>query len=156
MSSIFGGSKTKSSSSNQAYPYLKDQFAPVVQTGVQSNNALANLLGLNGQPAQTQGFDNWRNSTGYQFGFDQGQKAITGNAATAGLLNSGSTAKALTQFGNDYGSQKFGDYFNQLMGLFQGGLGAGGLISNSGQTSNTSGKSGGGVGGFVGQVLKKR
>lgn len=158
--SLFGGSKQSSSSlsENKAYPYLQEAFSPLVSQGNQATSAMANLLGLNGTPAQTQGFDNWRASTGYNFGLNQGMNAITGSAAAKGLLNSGSTARALSQFGQDYGATKFGDYLSQLQGLVNPALQAGGIISNAGQTSRSTSKgssSNGGFGSVVGSLFGK-
>lgn len=63
---------------------------------------------------QTNAFKSFLDSTGYNFQFDQGQRAITGSAAARGLLNSGATAKALTKFGQNIGKQYFNDYLGQL------------------------------------------
>lgn len=158
--SLFGGSKqsSQSTSQNQAYPFVQQAFNPFIDTGTQANSQMANLLGLNGGPAQTQGFDNWRNSTGYNFGLNQGMSAITGSAAAKGLLNSGSTARALSQFGQDYGATKFGDYMSQLQGLINPAMQAGGLITNAGQVTNSSSKgnsSNGGFGSVVGSLFGK-
>lgn len=65
-------------------------------------------------PAYQNAFNNYLNSTGYQFMLGQGQDAITGSAAARGLLNSGATAKALTKYGQDTGSQYFDKYMSQL------------------------------------------
>lgn len=51
---------------------------------------------------------------GYQFGFDQGQKAIDQSAAANGRLYSGATLKALQRYGQDYAGTKLGDTFNRL------------------------------------------
>lgn len=50
---------------------------------------------------------------GYQFGMDQGTRALQGSAAARGGLYSGATMKALNKFGNDYATTKFGDVFNR-------------------------------------------
>lgn len=149
MSSLFGGSK--SSSKNVNNDLIKSDFGSTAgQTGGVSG-MLASLLGLGGGPAQDQGFQNFRNNTGYQFGLDQGSQAITGNAAAHGLLNSGSTLKSLDKFGQDYGASKYNDYLSQLFNLGHLGLGAGGLIAQTGQKSQSSSKPG--LGGFVGSLL---
>lgn len=158
--SLFGGStqKSQSVSENKAFPYIQEAFSPFVATGQQANSSMADLLGLNGTPAQTQGFDNWRGSTGYNFGLNQGMNAITGSAAAKGLLNSGATARALSQFGQDYGATKFGDYMSQLQGMVNPAMQAGGLITNAGQTSQSQSKgstSQGGFGGVVGKLFGK-
>lgn len=157
---LFGGSQStqSQSSSNRAFPYLQESFNPFVQQGTQAQNQIANMLGLNGPQAQSEGFDNWRGSTGYNFGLNQGMRAITGSAAAKGLLNSGSTARALSQFGQDYASTKYGDYMNQLQNLVNPALQAGSIISSAGNVSQGSSKSSssnGGFGGVVGTLLGK-
>jgi hypothetical protein len=51
--------------------------------------------------------------SGLQFGLDQGQDGINRQAAASGSMLSGATLKALTRFGNDYGSTKAGDSYNR-------------------------------------------
>lgn len=158
--SLFGGSTSKStsSSSNLAFPFMQQAFSPLIDQGNRASGLIGNLLGLNGEPAQTQGFDTFRNSTGYNFGLNEGRRALTGSSAAKGLLNSGSTARALTQFGQDYGSTKFGDYLSQLQSMINPGLQAGGLISGAGQVSNSSqnaNQNNKGFGGILGSVLTK-
>lgn len=161
MGKLFGPSNAsstqQSSSSNQGFDFLKNAFSGLVGQSGQAGNSLANLLGLGGQPAQTGAFDNWRNNTGYDFGFKQGQDAITGSAASKGLLNSGSTARALTQYGTDYGNSKYNDYLSQLSGLLGQGIQGGNVIGGAGNTAQSTGKSlgmgdNGGIGGVVKNV----
>lgn len=84
-------------------------------------------------------FNNYLNSTGYQFQLGQGQDAIASSAAARGLLNSGATAKALTKFGQNLASTTFNNYLSQLGGIGTAGQNAGtlgfntlGLVSNAG------------------------
>jgi hypothetical protein len=51
---------------------------------------------------------------GYMFGLTQGRNALEGSAAARGGLYSGNTLKALTQFGNDYATTKYGDAWNRM------------------------------------------
>lgn len=148
---------SQSTSSNQAYPFLQSALSGVVGQGAGAGSQIANMLGLGGAGAQGTGFDNWKNSTGYQFGLDQGTQAITGNAATKGLLNSGGTLKALNTFGQDYASTKSGDYMNQLQGLLGSGIQGANTIGGAGQVANSTskGSSDKGAGGFVGSLLGK-
>ena len=99
MSSIFGGSQqqstNQSTSQNQAYPALSAALSPQVSNGTTASGTLSGLLGGQGQAGSDAAFANFRNGTGYQFGLDQGSQAVTQNAAAKGLLNSGSTARAL-------------------------------------------------------------
>lgn len=67
---------------------------------------------------QQQAFDRFRSAPGYQFGLDQGVKALDSSAAAAGGLFSGKTAKALTQFGQNYADQQgYRPYMNSLASL---------------------------------------
>lgn len=198
MSSIFGGSKKKSSqqgsgysssqgssqsrssseslSHNLAYPYLKDAYSGQVSTGTGANAMLANLLGLGNDPAAAaDAFQRYRNSAGFNSTLAAGSDAISGNAASRGLLSSGATLKRLAGYGQELNQQYYGNYLNQLLGLSNQGLQAGGLISGAGNEStsksqseassqqssqsrnqysgSSSGKSKPGLGGFVGSAL---
>lgn len=68
---------------------------------------------------------------GYQFGMDQGTRALQGSAAARGGLYSGATMKALNKFGNDYATTKFGDVFNRKQTVignnFNRAMGAAGM-----------------------------
>lgn len=186
MSSIFGGSQSAtnsnnnsvsnsnstsaSQSNNQAYPMLNQALGGQVTNGTNAGNGISAMLGLGGDPAaQNQAFQNFRNSTGYQFGLDQGAGAITGSAATKGLLNSGATAKALDTYGQNYANTQYQNYTNLLSGQQNAGNQAAGVISGAGQQStsnsnsnsaaNSAGTSNGGssskpgIGGFLGALL---
>lgn len=59
-------------------------------------------------------FDNYLNSTGYQFQLGQGQDAVGTSMAAKGMLNSGATLKGLTEFGQNLGSSYFNNYLGQL------------------------------------------
>jgi hypothetical protein len=50
---------------------------------------------------------------GYAFRLSEGTKALERSAAARGGLMSGATGKALTQFGQDYGSQEYTNAFNR-------------------------------------------
>lgn len=164
MSDIFGGSKQSSNqssvSNNQAFPYLQTALGGSIGQGGQAGSMLGNLLGINGGPAQTQGFQNFRDSTGYQFGKQQGLDSITGNAATQGLLNSGGTMKAMDTFGQNYANTQYGNYTGQLQNLVNSGMQGAGVLAGAGQQSMSSGSSKGssntgGMGGAIGSLLAK-
>jgi hypothetical protein len=163
---LFGGSQqqfqSQSNSYNQAYPYLQQALGGNVSNGSNAGNQLANMLGLNGSPAQATGFNNFRNSTGYQFGLNQGIQSITGNAATQGLLNSGSTLKALDTYGQNYANTQYGNYTSLLNNLLGAGNtsasvigGAGNVYNSSSSSSGTGGVPGGGLGASLGQLIAK-
>lgn len=100
----------------------------------------AALLGLGGDSAKANAaYQNYLGSTGYKFQLGQGQEAVSGNAASKGMLNSGATAKALTQYGQNLGSSYFNNYLGQLGNLntqYQGtanaGIGAAEAVGQAG------------------------
>ena len=105
-----------------------------INNGMTANNSIAQLLGQAPVGAgASNGFQNYLNSTGYQFQLGQGMEAVTGNAASRGLLNSGGTAKALQQYGQNLSATTFGNYLQQLGGL--SGAGQAGLNMTSGAGS---------------------
>lgn len=68
-------------------------------------------------PAQVQqnAFAAFRATPGYQFGLDEGQKALERSMAARGMFNSGATGKALVRFGQNYADQQgYGPYMNRL------------------------------------------
>lgn len=158
MGGIFGGSKQKqtSSSVNVNNSLIKDTFTPTAQTTGTASNALMSLLGLGGGggAGQDQAFQNFRDNSGYDFQMDQGTRAITGSNAAKGLLNSGSTVKGLATFGQGLADQSLNSYLDKIFQLGNLGLGAGGLITQAGQTSESKGssKSKPGIGGALGSI----
>lgn len=148
--SLFGGnsqSKADKQAAQQAltgYNYLTSGAgaAPTssyINNGAGANNMIAQMLGAAPMTPGTQGaFNNYRDSSGYNFLMDQGQHAITGSAAARGILNSGATAKALTQFGQGLADTTYNNYLNNL-----------GTLANRGQTSlgqvANAGSAGGGA-----------
>lgn len=118
-----------------AFNYL--QGSPIGQSYLPMGGAAVNqqgaLLGLGGdQAAADAAYQNYLTSTGYQGQMEAGQQAVTGSAAARGLLGSGSTAKALTRFGQQLGAQSFNNYLGQLQGVAGMGLQAGGLMGQVG------------------------
>lgn len=67
--------------------------------------------------AQHNAFMNFQTDPGYQFALDQGSQALQRSAAARGILNSGATAKALTDYGQGMAAQQYGNYFNRLQSL---------------------------------------
>lgn len=60
-------------------------------------------------------------SPGYQWRFNEGQRAIQGSAASKGHLLSGGTLKDLMGYGQGLASQDYGDQFNRTMAVASGG-----------------------------------
>lgn len=92
----------------------------------------AALLGLGGDEEAAQAaYSNYLNSIGFQGQLEAGQRAVTTSRAAAGLLGSGSTARALQETGMQLGRQTFNNYLAQLQGLSGMGLQAGGMVGQA-------------------------
>lgn len=139
-SSIFGrkSAKKEVAQANQGFDYAKgNQMISEAQAsgleGLDRSGQAAGLqgalLGLGGdQAAAEAAFDQYRDSTGYKFRMNQGMEAIEGSRAARGILNSGATAKELTQFGQDFASAEFEKFNDQLsqqrqLGMAEAGQG---------------------------------
>lgn len=153
MGFITGKSTQKSTASNQAYPYLQGALGGAVSGGTNALGMAGNLLGMGDKAAGDAAYQNFQNSTGFQSQLDAGSKAITGNAASRGLLRSGSTGKALMNFGQDLGKQSFSTYLQNLLGMSGQGLQAANIIGGAGQQSSSTGKSKPGLGSTIGAGL---
>lgn len=148
MSSIFGGSKSRSKSSNRAFDSINQSFSPLFGQATGAADKISALLG-----GDASGFNAYKDATGFDFLTEEGSRGITGNAAARGLLRSGSTGKAIANYGNQMQNQYASQYLNQLLGLGNMGLAAGGLVTQAGQTSESSGKNKPGLGGLIGAGL---
>jgi hypothetical protein len=79
------------------------------------------LLGLGGDAgaagygkyAQDFSMKDFQQDPGYAFRLSEGQKALDRQAAARGGLISGGALKAATRFGQDMGSQEYGNAFNR-------------------------------------------
>lgn len=137
MSFLFGGSKSKSSSNNQAFPWLQNILGSGVQTGANALNTLGGAL--------SGGFDAFKKNSGFDYALNTGQRNISGSAAARGLLNSGSTGKALAGYESNLGNQTYQNYLGQLGNVAQLGNQGAGVIAGAGQQSTGSGSSTGGL-----------
>lgn len=90
------------------------------------NNGLAGYQNLLKNPGSV------TKDPGYQFGLNEGTKAVQGSAAARGGLYSGNTLKALTRYGNDYASTKFDNVLNRYGRLAGMGESGAGTVANAG------------------------
>jgi hypothetical protein len=96
------------------YDQTRSDFEPWRTTGVEALGQLSGLANFNPTPTA----ESVMAEPGYQFGLTQGRNVIEGSAAARGSLYSGQALKELTQFGNDYGTTKFGDAWNRQQAEF--------------------------------------
>lgn len=134
-------SQQTSQSYNQAYPFLQSALGDQVGWLSKGSNAIADLLGLNGRDVQTTGFDNFRNSAGYDFMQNEGIKSINANNASKGLLGSGSALKAITSYSSNLANKFLDSYLSQLSGLADKGTNAAQILTSAGNTANSQGTS---------------
>lgn len=135
--SLFGGGGQKAANKSaeytkEMYEQGKDALSPYYTQGGDAMGMMGAMLGLGGTDAQKAGFQNFMDSTGYQFLMDSGSKAVTGNMAAKGLLKSGATLKALTNFGQNLASTKTAEMMGMLSNMAGIGAGAAGNLAGAG------------------------
>jgi hypothetical protein len=124
---------------------------PYANTGQQANTFLQDFLLNQGGRGQLEAFNQ---STGGQFLMDQGRRAIGGNMAAQGKLNSGATGKALTEFGQNLASTQMQNFLNQIGGLAGRGLSAGNsALAAYGDAAGAQAEGRSGAGGVLGDLL---
>lgn len=90
-------------------------------------SALAGIQALLKDPSSIAGMPD------YQFGFDQGNKALANSAAARGMTYSGQQGKALQRYGQDYAGSKLNESYNRLAGIAGIGQQAVNQTGNMGQ-----------------------
>jgi hypothetical protein len=100
--------------SQQQYEQTREDQAPYRQAGY---NALAELQRTSGNVPEAFKFGNYEFNAdpGYGFRLSEGQKALDRQAAARGGLISGGALKAATRYGQEMGSQEFGNAFNRAL-----------------------------------------
>lgn len=111
---------------------IRADLDPYRTTGLAANNALAFENGLGARP---EGYGGFTKTPGYDFRMQQGTNALQAGAAARGGLYSGAAMKALNAFGQDYGSNEYGNYLGRL-GQQQGvGLSAASMNATAAQNT---------------------
>ncbi len=109
----------------QMFEQNRQDQMPWMQAGQAGLNQYAALMGLARQDDGSYKFDPMapareglmRADPGYQFRLDQGRRTLENSAAARGGLLSGNTARALTEYGQDYGSNEFQNILNRYAAL---------------------------------------
>ena len=119
------------------YDETSANFAPYREAGLEGFNALSSELGLGPAPS---GYDGFQATPGYEFAFNEGQRAIEGSAAAGGNLRSGATMKALNDYGQGMANQEYGNHLSRLGSFAQMGQAAAGNQAAAAQNfGNASG-----------------
>ena len=158
--SIIGGkAANKQAASGLTFAQQPSVLGGFLETGNQANSLIGQLLGVGGGGGGgVSALDQFFQSAGGQFILDRGSEAITANQAAAGLLNSGSTLKALTEFGQGVGSTFFQTFLSNLANLSNTGLSAGTTLagvasSAAGTKAQIETNKFAGIGGGLGQIF---
>jgi hypothetical protein len=107
---------------------------PYINAGDTAESALMGFLGLGGDPQATdQAFNDYLNSTGYQFALNQGLGGVAQTKAAQGLLGSGSLVKALDSYGTGLAQQYGQQYVGNLQNMTNTGAGAANALAGFGQ-----------------------
>lgn len=131
--------KSTSSSVNTNNDLIKSTYGSTMDAGTGATSNINALLTGKGDVAGAQsGYTNYLQQAGYAPAMKALASGVTGQGAAAGILNSGTTAKALQSRGADLNQSYFNNYLQNLSGLSAQGLQAGGLVANAGQTSQST------------------
>jgi len=131
---IYGGTAAQTRNDQLGlYGNTSSAIAPYMSAGTSALSQLSSLLGIGGNALDPQDTAvRFANTPGYQFAMNQGLTAINNSGAAKGLLNSGSTGKALTEFGQGLAGTTFNNYLSQLAGVAGYGQNAGNTLAQTG------------------------
>ena len=109
--------------SKQMFDKQQEVNAPYVAGGTTAQNKLMELLGLGpntggseyGKYSRDFGMSDFVTDPGYNFRLLEGQKAIERSTAARGGTQSGAALKAATRFGQDMGSQEYGNAYDRYV-----------------------------------------
>jgi hypothetical protein len=96
----------------------------------------------------------YANSGGFNFLLNQGTDAVNSNMASRGLLNSGADIKGLEDYRSGLASTYLDQYMNHLNQMGQLGIGAGGVLADSGRVAQENSSSKGAKKGIAGTLIK--
>jgi hypothetical protein len=97
---------------------------PFQQQGGQAYALQAALSGAMGPEAQAQAYQQFQRSPGQQFLQQEGERALTRNAAAIGGLGGGNVRRSLLEYGQGLAQQDFANQFDRLGQLSSAGLNA--------------------------------
>ena len=102
-------------------------YKPYLEQGQYGINTLGALMRPNADTSAI-----LKNDPSYQFRLKQGQQSLDRSSAARGMGYSGAQMKAAQDYGQGMASTEFGNYYNRLAGLSQGGQQAAGSMANAG------------------------
>jgi len=135
LSGLFGSEASSSAADTQAaaadratalqkeiFDQQRADQEPFRLAGLNAQNRLLDMFGLSantnvpgyGSLMRDFGMEDFQKDPGYGFRVSEGQRAIERGTAAGGRLGSGRYMKDLTRFGQDMGSQEYGNAFNRF------------------------------------------
>ena len=141
MSSIFGGSKSKSVNTNKGI--VTNAFQPLLGQTASANQSINDLLSGNAT-----GFNKFKDATGFDFEMFRGVDNLGSQFAGRNVYRSGARDKAIMEFGNGLQNRFAQQYLQSLLGQANQGLAAGQLVAGVGQQSTSKSKPG--IGNLIG------
>ena len=125
MSALIQAQQAQAAQAAQERMYREsvERMEPFRQGGVAATNRMQELYGIGGSPtaagygsyAQPFGMQDFEMDPGYAFRVQQGQQAIDRSAAAQAGLQSGAALKAATRYGQEAGSQEYGNAYNRFL-----------------------------------------
>lgn len=114
------------------YPVMDGSTASLLpgRDGVASGTGGVATGGVN--PNQS-AWDQFRNSTNYQFRLNEGMKALNQGYAARGMLESGAAMRGINDYAQNFASNELGNYMNLLSQQQQMGMGAASALAGVGQ-----------------------
>lgn len=99
-------------------------YQPFVDAGAGAVGMYSDALGLNGADGNAAATSAFQAGPGYKFSLDQGTEAALRGASAAGMLSSGNTLTALSEYGQGLANKEYGSWLDRLSGLSNTGLSA--------------------------------
>jgi hypothetical protein len=115
-----------------SYAQARSDLQPYMDFGKGAATVLNQFLGIGetGNIDMTKIMTALQQTPGYQFAFQEGQRAIDSSNAAKGLLNSGAAVREMAQFGQGLASQTYEQHVSDLMNTAQLGQNTVGLTAN--------------------------
>jgi len=108
---------------------IKSSLSPYTTAGTSALAMYQNMLGLGSQGSA--GMNAYQQTPGYQFRMQSGVDALDKSAAASGSLLSGAQQKALTEYGQNFGTNEYQNSLSNVAGLTNLGYGAASNQANS-------------------------
>lgn len=122
----------------QTYEQTRADQLPWLEAGRTALTSYMGELGLSDEAKAGTFESGFKETPGYQFAVQEGEKGIVNNLAALGMKNSGAALKALTKFRTGLADQSYDNYLNRLSGVAGTGQTAATNLASQGQNMATN------------------